>query len=54
MPSLRASTDAANRASVRVLEKTGFRFVRRAEVGGLDTVFYGLRAAPVSSTASPP
>lgn len=42
MPLVRASTDAANVASVRVLEKLGFRFVRRGVVGGLDTVYYEL------------
>jgi [ribosomal protein S5]-alanine N-acetyltransferase len=42
MPAIRASTDAANGASVRVLEKLGFGFVRRDAVGGLDTVFYEL------------
>ena len=40
MPVIRASTDAANAASVRVLEKLGFRCVRRSMVAGLDTVFY--------------
>lgn len=40
MPSLRASTDVGNTASVRVLEKLGFRFIHRATVGGLDTIFY--------------
>lgn len=35
-----ASTDAANIGSVRVLEKLGFRLVRRARVSGLDTVFF--------------
>lgn len=39
---LRASTDGGNAASVRVLEKLGFRFERRAVVGGLDTMFYQL------------
>lgn len=34
------STDAANVASARVMEKAGMRFVRRATVGGLETVFY--------------
>jgi len=37
-----ASTDAINRASVRVLEKLGMSFHRRAVVDGLDTVFYSL------------
>ena len=40
---LAASTDAANAASIRVLDKLGFRPTRRAEVGGLDTVFFELR-----------
>jgi RimJ/RimL family protein N-acetyltransferase len=40
MPAVRASTDVANTASVRVLEKLGFDLERRATVGGLDTVFY--------------
>jgi ribosomal-protein-alanine N-acetyltransferase len=40
MPALRASTDGANAASVRVLEKLGFRLDRREEVGGLDTIFF--------------
>ena len=40
MPVVRASTDAANTASVRVLEKLGFRYVCRRTVGGLPTVFY--------------
>lgn len=39
---VRASTDAANVASIRVLEKLGFDFVHRSTVGGLDTVFYEL------------
>ncbi len=43
MPVVRASTDAANTASVRVLEKLGFRSVRRSTIGGLRTVFYELR-----------
>jgi ribosomal-protein-alanine N-acetyltransferase len=40
MPVIRASTDVANTASIRVLEKLGFAFVRRLTVGGLDTAFY--------------
>ena len=43
MPVVRASTDVANSASVRVLEKLGFRFVRRSTVGGLPTLFYEMR-----------
>jgi [ribosomal protein S5]-alanine N-acetyltransferase len=40
MPLLRASTDTGNAASIRVLEKLGFTFERRATADGLDTVFY--------------
>lgn len=35
-----ASTDAENRASIRVLEKLGLSFARREVIDGLDTVFY--------------
>jgi len=35
-----ATTDAPNAASVRVLDKLGMRFQRRAAVDGLDTCFY--------------
>ena len=38
-----ASTDAENVASIRVLEKLGIRFGRRAVVNGLDTLFYKLK-----------
>ena len=40
MPVVRASTDVGNAKSTRVLDRLGFRFDRRATVGGLDTVFY--------------
>jgi RimJ/RimL family protein N-acetyltransferase len=40
MASVRASTDAANTASVRVLEKLGFTSTRRETVNGLDTMFF--------------
>jgi RimJ/RimL family protein N-acetyltransferase len=40
MPVIRASTDAENSASVRVLEKLGFTQTRRDTVAGLDTVFF--------------
>jgi len=36
---VRASTDAPNAESARVLEKLGFRLERWAVVGGLDTLF---------------
>jgi len=40
MPLIRASTDKANVASVRVLEKVGFAMTRRETVNGIDTVFF--------------
>lgn len=40
MPVIRASTDADNAASIRVLEKLGFAETRRDTVGGLDTIFF--------------
>jgi ribosomal-protein-alanine N-acetyltransferase len=40
MPAVRASTDEANAASRRVLEKLGFACVRRVTLGGLSTAFY--------------
>jgi RimJ/RimL family protein N-acetyltransferase len=40
MPTIRASTDAENAASARVLEKLGFTQTRRATVGRIDTLFY--------------
>jgi ribosomal-protein-alanine N-acetyltransferase len=43
MPVVRASTDVANTASVRVLEKLGFGCVGRSTIGGLPTVFYEFR-----------
>jgi RimJ/RimL family protein N-acetyltransferase len=43
MPVVRASTDIGHTASVRVLEKLGARFDRRAKLGDLDTLFYELR-----------
>jgi ribosomal-protein-alanine N-acetyltransferase len=43
LPAIRGSTDAANVASARVMEKAGMRFDKRAVVGGLDTVFFELR-----------
>jgi RimJ/RimL family protein N-acetyltransferase len=43
MPAVRASTDAGNAASTRVLDRLGFSFDRSATVGGIDTVFYERR-----------
>ncbi|NOT61720.1 MAG: GNAT family N-acetyltransferase [Acidobacteria bacterium] len=37
-----ASTDVPNLASIRVMEKLGLTFQRRALVEGKDTVFYEL------------
>jgi ribosomal-protein-alanine N-acetyltransferase len=37
---IQASTDAANLASIRVMEKAGMRFLKREITGGLDTVYY--------------
>lgn len=51
MPSVRASTDAGNVASIRVLHKLGFAEVRRATVGGLDTIFFERGAMPIKSKA---
>ena len=44
MRRIRATTDAANARSVRVLEKLGFEFLKREMVLPLDTVFYELDA----------
>ena len=51
MPVVRASTDAANVASRRVLDKLGFRTTRRAMVGGLDTMFFERGCMPFKSKA---
>jgi uncharacterized protein (TIGR02246 family) len=40
MPVVRASTDAPNAASIRVLERLGFRVERQGVVAGVDTVFF--------------
>jgi ribosomal-protein-alanine N-acetyltransferase len=40
-----AATDAANEASVRVLERVGLRLVRRGPLHGLDTLFFERRVA---------
>jgi ribosomal-protein-alanine N-acetyltransferase len=61
LPAVRASTDAGNTASVRVLDRLGFSFERRAVVAGLDTMFYELtrsrgargEGAPASSDPGP-
>lgn len=42
-PAIDASTDGANAASIRVLQKLGMSLSNRAVVNGLDTLFYTLR-----------
>jgi [ribosomal protein S5]-alanine N-acetyltransferase len=37
---IEASTDAANAASVRVMERAGMRFWKREMTNGLDTIYY--------------
>lgn len=49
MAVVRASTDAANVASICVLEKLKFEFVERKTVASLDTVFYELKSDRVPS-----
>lgn len=51
---VRASTDAPNVASIRVLGKLGFAFVRRDLVDGRDTVFYALRRPTTISAPCTP
>ena len=46
MPLVRASTDAANEASVRVLEKLDFTPTHRATVNRIDTIFFERRPPP--------
>ena len=41
-PSVEASTDSGNEASIRVLAKLGMAFQRREVGEGLDTLFYGV------------
>jgi [ribosomal protein S5]-alanine N-acetyltransferase len=44
---IEASTDAANTASVRVMERAGMRFWKREMTNGLDTIYYAIdRAQP--------
>lgn len=39
---IQASTDAPNRASVRVMEKAGMVFDKRVITNGLDTIYYSM------------
>ena len=50
---VRASTDAPNVASARVLEKAGLRFDRRAVSGGLDTLHYRLSRSAFRPDGAP-
>lgn len=40
---IEASTDAANRASIRVMERAGMSYEKREYTGGLDTIYYSIR-----------
>lgn len=51
---IRASTDPANLASIRVLEKLGFKLVDQRTVDGLPTAFYTLSRRSGHSEASSP
>jgi [ribosomal protein S5]-alanine N-acetyltransferase len=42
---IKASTDAPNVASIRVMEKLGMRFVKRETTNGLDTIYYEITPA---------
>lgn len=46
MERIRASTDVENAASIRVLEKVGFRLERTAHAEGVETGFYSLDGTP--------
>lgn len=46
MSTILASTDAPNVASIRVLEKLGFRLTERREAKGVDTLFFALPTEP--------
>lgn len=46
---VKASTDAPNGASLRLIERLGFRDSHRAEVGGLDTLFFTLSRSDYGS-----
>jgi ribosomal-protein-alanine N-acetyltransferase len=47
-----ASTDVPNVASVRVIERLGMRFLRRAVVNGLDLLFYEMAAGEWTPAAT--
>jgi [ribosomal protein S5]-alanine N-acetyltransferase len=53
---IQGSTDAPNAASVRVMEKLGMRFLRRANSGGLDTIYYEITPGEFAAAgkAGPP
>jgi len=48
-----ASTDALNLASLRVMEKCGMSFEKRAIINGLDTVFYSISREAFQPDHSP-
>ena len=53
MTTIWASTDAGNRASIRVLEKLGFQRFRRDTIAGLDTIFCELERSGFTRSAPP-
>jgi ribosomal-protein-alanine N-acetyltransferase len=49
---VKASADAANVASERVMEKLGMKFTTRREAEGLDTIFYTIKRAEFQGESS--
>jgi hypothetical protein len=47
-----ASTDAANLASIKVMERTGMSFWKRETTNGLDTVYFAISRADQLSEIS--
>ena len=52
-PTISASTDAPNAASIRVLEKIGMRFHKRELSKGLDTAYYTIARNAFRRSAEP-
>lgn len=49
---IEASTDAANLASSKVMERAGMRFWKREATNGLDTIYFAISRADEVSTTS--
>jgi RimJ/RimL family protein N-acetyltransferase len=49
---IRGSTDAANESSVRLMQRLGMEYEKRAVASGLDTIFYRVRR-PGRDSADP-